>query len=317
MTTTDLAPSTQSPATPPGRRPQQAGRRRHREPLYRRKGSGDFTKPSLPGLVTRYGLLAFVTVIVVGPLVWQLSTSFKGPLDDIYSFPPAIVPTDPTAENYVRVTDFIPVYRYAWHSLLVSVATVLSNVVLSVFAGYALGAMRFRGKIVVMGVLLSTMLLPGEVTVTSNFLTIRNLGLADSLVGVYLPGAIGAMNVLLIATACRMIPHEVLDAAIVDGATTWQRIRHIVWPNVKGMASVVAIFAFIGAWDDFLWPLIVLNDPSKYTLTVGMAYLNGNFQADPRLIAAGTMIALVPIVVLFSSLQRFFFRGVAEGAVKG
>ena len=125
------------------------------------------------------------------------------------------------------------------------------------------------------------------------------------------------MNVLLVATACRMIPKDVLDAATVDGATTWQRIRHIVWPNIRGMVSVVAIFAFIGAWDDYLWPLIVLSDPAKYTLTVGMAYLNSSFSVDPRLIAAGTMIALVPIVIMFSFTQRFFFKGVQEGALKG
>lgn len=268
-------------------------------------------------MIIRYILLVLVTLIVIGPLVWQLSTSFKGPMDDIYSFPPNLIPEDGTLQNYVRVTDFIPVYQYAWHSLLVSVGTVLSNVVLATMGGYAIGCMKFKGKMIALGILFSTMLLPGEVTVTSNFLTIRALGLADTLWGVFLPGAIGAMNVLLVATACRAIPGDVLEAATIDGATTWQRIRHIVWPNVRGMVSVVAIFAFIGAWDDFLWPLIVLTDPSNYTLTVGMAYLKGNFQADPRLIAAGTMIALVPIVIMFSTMQRFFFAGVQEGAVKG
>lgn len=288
-----------------------------KERAYRRGGSGDITKPTLAGLIIRYVLLAVVTLIVIGPLIWQLATSFKGPLDDIYSFPPSFIPEDPTVQNYVRVTDFIPVYTYAWHSLLVSVGTVVSNVVLATMGGYAIGTMKFKGKMIAMGILFSTMLLPGEVTVTSNFLTIRALGLADTLWGVFLPGAIGAMNVLLVATACRAIPSDVLEAATIDGATTWQRIRHIVWPNIRGMVSVVAIFAFIGAWDDFLWPLIVLSDPSKYTLTVGMAYLNGNLGADPRLIAAGTMIALVPIVIMFSTMQRFFFAGVQEGAVKG
>lgn len=294
-----------------------ARERKVREPAFRRRGSSDFSKPTLAGLIFRYVLLALMTLIVVGPLVWQLSTSFKGPLDDIYTFPPNLVPTDPTIQNYVRVTDFIPVYLYAFHSLLLAVGTVVSNAVLATFAGYAIGCMKFRGKSIVVGILLSTMLLPGEVTVTSQFLTIKNLGLADTLWGVFLPGAIGAMNVLLIATACRTIPADMLDAATIDGATTWQRIRHMVWPNIKGMVSVVAIFSFIGAWDDFLWPLIVLTNPAKYTLTVGMAYLNGNFQADPRLIAAGTMIALIPLVILFSVMQRFFFQGVQEGAVKG
>jgi putative chitobiose transport system permease protein len=291
--------------------------RKVKESAYRRKGSSDFLKPTLGGLIVRYVLLAIMTVIVVGPLVFQLSTSFKGPLDDIYNFPPSLIPTDPTLQNYIRVTDFIPVYLYAWHSLLVSVGTVITNAAFATFGGYALGCMQFRGKPIVLGILLSTMLLPGEVTITSQFLTIKAFGLADSLWGVFLPGAVGAMNVLLITTACRAIPKDMLDAATIDGATTWQRIRHMVWPNIKGMVSVVAIFSFIGAWDDFLWPLIVLSDPAKYTLTVGMAYLNGNFAADPRLIAAGTMIALVPIVIMFSVMQRYFFEGVQEGAVKG
>jgi len=294
-----------------------APRRIRKERSYRRSGSGDFSKPTLTGLILRYALMILVLLLVIGPFVWQLSTSFKGPLDDLYIFPPNIIPVDPTLENYSKVTDIVPVYTYAWHSLLVAVGQVLSNVVLSVFAGYALALMRFRGRFVVLGILLSTMLLPGEVTITANLLTINSLGLANTLWGVYLPGAIAAMNALLIATACRMIPKDVIDAATVDGATTWQRIRHIVWPNVRGMASVVAIFTFIGAWDDYLWPLMVLTDPANYTLTVGMAYLNGNFSPDPRMIAAGTMVALVPIIVLFSVMQRFFFKGVQEGSVKG
>lgn len=284
---------------------------------YRRKGSGDFSKPTLAGLIGRYVLLTVVLLLVIGPFVWQLSTSFKGPSDDLYTFPPNLIPTDPTIENYIKVTDLIPVYKYAWHSLLVAVGAVISNVVLSLFGGYALACMKFKGKFIALGILVSTMLLPGEVTITANLLTINSLGLANTLWGVFLPGAIAAMNVLLIATACRMIPNDVLDAATVDGATTWQRIRHIVWPNVRGMASVVAIFTFIGQWDDYLWPLMVLTDPNNYTLTVGMAYLNGNFSPDPRMIAAGTMVALVPIIVLFSVMQRFFFNGVQEGAVKG
>ncbi|MEU5870792.1 carbohydrate ABC transporter permease [Glycomyces sp. NPDC047369] len=284
---------------------------------FRRRGSSDFTRPTLPGLILRYALLIAVFALVIGPFVWQLSTSLKGPAEDLYAFPPNLVPQDPTFENYSTVTDVVPVYTYAWHSLLVATGSVATNVVLSVLGGYALACMKFRGKFIALGILLSTMLLPAEVTVTSNLLTVNALGLGNTLWGVFLPGAIGAMNVLLIATACRMIPKDVLDAAIIDGATTWQRIRHLVWPNVRGMASVVAIFTFIGAWDDYLWPLMVLTEPDKYTLTVGMAYLNSNFSPDPRLIAAGTMVALIPIVVVFSVMQRYFFKGVQEGAVKG
>ncbi len=158
---------------------------------------------------------------------------------------------------------------------------------------------------------------PSNTHLTSQYLTIKGLGLANTLLGVFLPGAIGAINVLLMWTAASLIPASILEAAEIDGASTWQRIRHVVWPNVRGMASVVGLMSFIQGWDDFLWPLVVLSDPEKYTLTVGMQYLQSNFGSDPRIVAAGTMIALLPILALFVVMQKQFFKGVESGAVKG
>ncbi|MBS1907647.1 MAG: carbohydrate ABC transporter permease [Actinobacteria bacterium] len=295
----------------PGREP------RHKEKPYRGKGSADILKPSLGGLVGKYALLIVIFVVMVFPFVWQLSTSFKGNTEDIYSFPPSLIPTAPNWDNYAEVFRTIPVLDYARNSLLVGVGTVITNVIFATLGGYALGCLKFRGKGIVMAIFFSTLLLPGEVTLTSQYLTVKSLGLANTLWGVFLPGAIAAINVLLMAAACRMIPADTLDAATIDGANTLQRLRHIVWPNIRGMVSVVALFAFIGAWDEFLWPLVVLSDPAKYTLTVGMDYLNSTFGANPRVIAAGTMIALVPIIILFAVLQKQFFKGVEEGSVKG
>ncbi|QCX46106.1 carbohydrate ABC transporter permease [Arcanobacterium haemolyticum] len=283
---------------------------------YRSRGSSDIMKPSLAGLIGKYVMLFAVLAVMVFPFLWQLSTSFKGATENIYDFPPTIFPKAPTLDNYAEVFRTIPVLNYAWHSLLVGVGTVVSNVIFATLGGYALGCLKFKGKGLIMAIFFSTLLLPGEVTLTSQYLTVKALGMANTLWGVFLPGAISAINVLLIAAACRMIPPDVLDAATIDGATTWQRLRHIVWPNIRGMVSVIALFAFIGAWDDFLWPLVVLSDPAKYTLTVGMQYLNSNFAANPRVIAAGTMIALVPIIILFATLQKQFFKGVEEGGVK-
>lgn len=304
-----------SPPQQPRAAPLPRARRTDRP--WRTKGAGGFGKPTPAGLVIRYVLLVIMLVIAIGPFLWQLSTSLKGPRDDIYSFPPEIIPGDPTFDNYTQVAGTIPIIDYAWHSLIVAVTLAIANVVLGTLAGYALGCLRFRGKRLAMLILLSTLLLPGEVTLMSQFLTIKTLGLANTLGGVILPGLVGAINVLLMSAACRAIPKELLEAAVIDGASTWQVLRTIVWPSVRGMASVVAIFAFIGGWDDFLWPLIVLTDPAKYTLTVGMEYLNSNFGSDPRVVAAGTMIALIPIIVFFAFFQRFFFRGVEDGAVKG
>lgn len=288
-----------------------------RQRPWRGRHAFDPKRPTLAGLIGRYALLVLVVVISVGPFLWQLSTSVKSVNENIYSFPPHFWPEHFTWSAYARVSRVIPIFKYAWHSVIVAAVSVIGNVLLATLAGYAISCIRFRGKRIVMAVLLSTLVLPGEVTLTSQYLVIKNLGLANSLAGVAIPGVVGAINVLLMATACRAVPEAVLDAATVDGANTWQKIRHIVWPNVKGMASVVAVFAFIGAWDDFLWPLIVLNDPDKYTLTVGMNYLHSTMSTDPREVAAGTIIALVPIIVIFASMQKVFFRGVESGGVKG
>jgi multiple sugar transport system permease protein len=286
------------------------------QPAGRRR-SKSFTKPTGWGLTARYILLLIVLAVTIGPMLWELSTSLKSVTEDVYTTTPNFIPQHPTLSNYGRVDQTIPVLKFAGNSLIVAILDVGGNVIGASIAGFALARLNFRGRKLVLGVFLSTLVLPAEVTIVSQFQTVTNLGLGNTLLGVALPGMIGAINVLLMRNAFQAIPNEIDAAAILDGANVWQRLRYIGLPAVKGILSVVAILSFIGAWDDFLWPLLVLQDPSKLTLTVGLAYLQGQFTVDPRTLAAGAMIALVPILVLFLALQRFFFRGVGEGAVKG
>jgi multiple sugar transport system permease protein len=276
-----------------------------------------FDAPTPLGLTLRYTTLTIVLLITIGPMLWELSTSLKSPIEDVFSATPQFLPQHPTLHNYDLVAQTIPIWHFAENSVIVAVLGVGGNLVGATAAGYALARLRFRGRGLVTGLFLSTLVLPGEVTIISQYQTVSRLGFGDSLIGVALPGMIGAINVLLIRNAFRSIPDELEDAAVIDGANVWQRIRFIGLPNIKGILSVVAILTFIGAWDDFLWPLLVLQSPNKLTLTVGLSYLQGEFSADPRTIAAGAMIALVPILVLFAILQRYFFRGVGEGAIKG
>ncbi|MCX5322896.1 carbohydrate ABC transporter permease [Streptomyces sp. NBC_00120] len=268
-------------------------------------------------LVLRYALLLAVLAITVGPFLWQLSTSLKGTHEDIFSSPPTFLPADPTLHNYERVADTIPVWDYAFNSLKVATANVVTNCVGSALAGYALARLRYHGRKIATLVFILAMLVPVESIVIAQFTTMRELGLNNTLVGVVLPGCIAAMNVLLMRNAFLNLPYEIEEAAYVDGANAWQRFLRIALPSVKGTLAVVAIFAFMGAWDDFLWPLIVLSDPAKFTLTIGLNYLHGTFANDERIVAAGTIIAVAPLIILFACLQRYFFRGVGEGAVKG
>lgn len=296
------------------RRPAGAQASRHPD----RKGrSPIFDAPTPHGLVLRYLTLTIVLLISIGPMLWELSTSLKSKAEDVFTQNIQLLPHHPTLGNYSEVQNTIPVWHFALNSLSVAAINVAGNVIGATLAGYALARLKFKGRRLLLAVFVSTLILPAEVTVISKFQMITSMGLGDSILGVCLPDMIAMINVLLMRNAFLALPKEVEEAAIIDGANAVQRLRHVALPAVKGVLSVISIFAFIGAWDDFLWPLLVLQSPDKLTLTVGLSYLDGQWSHDPRTIAAGTMMALLPILALFLILQRYFFRGVAEGAIKG
>ncbi|MFJ6700366.1 carbohydrate ABC transporter permease [Streptomyces sp. NPDC091272] len=303
MTTTTDSPAAPAPVSKSGPRPVRPHAPGRRTPAWRS--------------VIRYLALTLVLLVMIGPFLWQLSTSLKGATEDIFTSPPQLLPQHPTLDNYKGVAEIIPVWDYILNSLKVAVSNVLTNIVGASMAGYALARLHFRGRGIASLVFVAALLVPMEAIMIAQFATMRTLELNDTLVSVVLPGCIGAMNVLLMRNAFRAIPYEIEEAAVVDGANVWQRFTRIALPAVKGTLAVVAIFSFMGAWDDFLWPLIVLSDSDNFTLTVGLNFLHGTFANNQRVVAAGTVIAVAPLIVMFACLQRFFFRGVGEGAVKG
>ncbi len=267
--------------------------------------------------VVRYVLLSVMLVVLAGPLLWQLSMSFKGPADDLYQRPPQLIPSDPTLGNFAEVIARIPVLTFVLNSFIVAALVIGGNIVLATLTGFALARLRWRLRPVATGVFVAAMLVPLEAIIIAQFLLVRSMGLTDTLIGVALPMLVTPLNVLLMRNAFLGIPDEMEEAAVVDGANAWQRFLKICVPQVKGVISVVAIFAFVGSWNDFLWPLIVLTSEQNFTLTVGLNYLRGTFYDDPRLIAAGTIIALIPIIALFVAMQRYFMRGLEQGGIKG
>ncbi len=267
--------------------------------------------------VLRYAVLVLVFAFLVGPLLWQVSMSFKGIGDNLYARPPQLIPGHPTLDNYHQVTRLVPVLSYLLNSTIVALISVAANVVGATCAGFALARLRFRGRGAALGVFVTALLVPAETIIVAQFLLMRSLALNNTLLGVALPTSVAALNVLLMRNAFAALPAALEEAGLIDGANVWQRFLHICVPQAKGVMTVVAIFAFVGSWNDFLWPLIVLTDQDKYTLTVGLNALQGTFFDNPRVVAAGTIIAVVPILVFFFVLQRFFFRGIEEGGVKG
>lgn len=301
MSTATRAPREMG-AAPPTRRPA-------------RRGGGKGRKRAAVAL--RYALMLFVLVITVGPFLWQLSTSLKGAGENLFASPPDLIPNSPTLENYAAVADVVPLGGYLRNSLVVAVVSTITNCLLGAMAGYALARMHFRFRGAVLAVIVATLVIPFEVILISVFLITRSLGLVNTLAGVILPTAVTALSIFIMRQGFLDLPMEVEEAGRMDGANEWQLFRRVAVPSVRGQLAVVAIFSFTFAWDDFLWPLIVLRDPAKYTLTVGLQFLSGTFSRDQAVIAAGTMIAVAPLILLFVVLQKQFFRGVGEGAVKG
>ena len=269
------------------------------------------------GKVVQYLVLILVFILLVGPFVWELSLSFKGKGDNVYAVPPYIIPKTPTWDNYLSVFRQVPVFRYMLNTVIVAILSIGGNVIFSTMAGYALGRLKWRGRNLLFTIFMGTMVIPVEGVVISQFLIVRSVGLQNTLLAVALPGMVGAVNILLMTNAFKGIPDELEEAAEVDGANLWQRFYRICVPQVKGTMTVVGIFAFVGAWNDFLWPLIVISDESNYTLTLGMNRLKGMFVSDPRLIAAGALVSLIPILVFFACFQRYFFRGLEQSGIKG
>ena len=195
------------------------------------------------------------------------------------------------------------------------VVTIPLYLLVTLLAAYPLARMRFRFKQLFFYLILSTMFLPGEVLLVPRFLVVSRLHLADTFAALILPGLIGAFGTILLRRAFEGIPMELEDAARLDGANEWQIFAKVMLPQVRAALATLSIFSFVSVWNSFLWPLVVLKDPDKYPVALGLAYLSGIGGTDIRTVAAGTVITVIPIVIFFISTQKFFVEGM-KGAIK-
>src|SRR6185369_7376971 len=264
-----------------------------------------------------YVLLTAIAVITVFPFFWMLTTSLKGPLDPITSVPPQFLPGNPTLVNYEKVLASLPIPRFFFNSVIVSVAVGLLNVLVAALAAYPLAKMRFFGRDAIFYLLLATLIVPAQLTYIPSFvLAVNTFHYYDTLPAVILPSLASAFNIFLMRQAFRGVPNDLIDAARVDGAGEWRVWWQILLPIVRPSMAAVAIFTFVTSWNDFLWPSLMLHDRDGMTLPVGLAALQGFFSSDFRSIAAGVTMTVVPIIIFFMIFQRQFVRGLA-GAVKG
>ena len=270
-----------------------------------------------------HSVLIIVSVLSVFPFLWLISTALKGFDENIFQYPPQLIPQNPTFENFVGVWKQVPFMLYILNSFIVAFFTVILNLILSSLAAYPLARMEFKGKKIAFFAILATIMIPFQAIMLPVYLIVLKLNLVDTqgvvhgFLGMILPFAVSAFGIFLMRQAFLAIPREMEEAALVDGLNIFQIWWKILIPMVKPSLAVLAIFTFIGSWGEFLWPSIVLTRQNLYTLPVGLNDLQGLFSANWRYIAAGSIIATVPIVIFFLALQKYFISGENDGAVKG
>jgi putative chitobiose transport system permease protein len=279
-------------------------------------------KINLRNIPTHIVLIA-VSLISIFPFIWLLSTSFKGAGENIFAYPPAIMPKDFTFANYTGVWHRVDLMRYFINSMIVAGGTVLLNLILSSLAAYPLARMEFKGKKITFFAILATIMVPFQAIMLPVYLITLKLHLVDTFgdvsgfIGLIMPFAVSAFGIFLMRQAFLTIPKEMEEAAIVDGCNVFQVFWKVLLPMVKPSLAVLAIFTFIGSWGEFLWPSIVLTKEAMYTLPVGVNNLQGMFSSNWRFIAAGSIISTIPILIFFLAMQKYFISGENEGAVKG
>jgi putative chitobiose transport system permease protein len=207
------------------------------------------------------------------------------------------------------------VFAFFKNSVLIAACTVFWKLALCALAAYPLARMRFRGRGLVFGLILATLVLPSEVNFLVNFITVTKLGLVDTYSGVILPNLVTAVAIVLLKQAFEEVPQDLIDAARVDGASEWTIFSKIMLPLIAPWLATVGILTAVEAWNDYIWPSIVMSKPDQFPLSVGVLYLRGTFGSSTRVIAAGTVLAILPTLAAFLFTQRFFMRGM-EGAVK-
>ncbi len=264
-----------------------------------------------------YGVLILASLITVIPFFWLLVTSFKGPNDAVFSMPPQLIPQDPTLNNYVKVWNQLPVWRFFLNSLIVTGSVVALNVLITSLAAYPLAKMRFPGRDLIFYLLLATLIVPVELTYIPSFiLAVKVFKYIDTLYSLIFPNIATAFNIFLLRQAFQTIPNDLIDAGRIDGASELRIWWQILLPTIRPSLATAAIFTAAANWNSLLWPSIMLRNRDLYTMPVGLNALRGMFSSDFRSIAAGAIMTIIPILIFFLLLQRHFVRGLT-GAVKG
>jgi putative chitobiose transport system permease protein len=262
-------------------------------------------------------LLILLALAVLVPLLWLVSTSLKGPAEDIFTSPPSLFPTQPSLDAYGRLFRDNPLWTYIFNSSVVSFLAVVANLLFCSLAAYPLARMRFLGRGLVLALVVATILIPFQVVMIPLYLLMVQLGLRNTLMALVIPQAATAFGLYLLRQSFLGVPVELEEAARIDGCSKLGEWWNVMIPAAKADLITLAMFVFIGTWSDFLWPLVILDDPGLFTLPLGLQQLASSFSLDWRIVAAGSVVSILPVLVMFVLLQRFILPNASGDAVKG
>lgn len=261
-------------------------------------------------------LAALVALLTVAPLLWMVSVSFMA-RGEASQFPPPLLPTDPGLDNYRTLFGTFGIGRFLANSLLVSTLATGLALLFTIPAGYAFAKLRFRGRDATFRLLVAALVVPGQIGMLPLFLELKAMGLVNSYAGALVPWLAGIFGIFLVRQYCLSIPDEMLEAARIDGASEGQILRRVVLPILTPIIVTLALFVFLGSWNDFMWPLIIFADQNLYTLPVALAAMSREHVQDNELMMAGAVVTTLPVLILFLALQRFYLSGLLTGSVKG
>ncbi len=266
--------------------------------------------------VMLYVLLVVGAFLAILPMVWMVSASLM-PSGEASTFPPHFFPSTVTFAHYTDLFTRLNLGRNLLNSTFVAFVVTFASLFINSLAGYAFAKLRFRGRDRLFRVLSTGLVLPVQVAMLPLFLLLKNMGLINTYWGVIIPGLASIFGIFLVRQYTLSIPDEMLDAARVDGASEFRIFWSIVIPGIAPILATLSIWTFLATWNDFMWPLIVLADASHYTLPVALANLSGEHVQDTELMMAGSVLTVIPVMVVFLFLQRYYIQGVMAGSVKG
>jgi multiple sugar transport system permease protein len=268
-------------------------------------------KASLLHLVLVLGAVA--TII---PLAWMVSASLM-PAGEATAFPPRFVPSRATLDNYRALFERLNIGRAFLNSVIVASISTLCSIFFNSLAGYAFAKLRFAGRDRLFALLVGALAIPAQVAMLPLFLLLKSMGLVNTYVGVMIPLMATIYGTFLVRQFMVSLPDELIAAARIDGASEWQIYARVILPVARPVLATLAIFTFMSAWNDFMWPLVVLTSDSKYTLPVAIASLVGEHAQDVELMMAASVLSVIPVLAIFFVLQKQYIAGLTAGSVKG